>query len=70
MTQVYLATHGIVKEQDIRGKFYTPIMTWYMRYDYSCEWDISKALKEGDAEKLWEWSERAMQKALRSGPQV
>lgn len=69
MTQIYLATHGTVKSQDIRGKFYAPVMTWCMRYDYSAEWDVSKALKEGDAEKLWEWSESAVQKSLTGGSQ-
>lgn len=64
MTQIYLATHGAVKAQDIRGKFYTPVMTWGMRYDYSAEWDVSRALKEGDARKLWEWSESAVRRSL------
>lgn len=64
MTQIYLATHKIVEEDNIRGKCYTPVMSWYMRYQYSTEWDVSKRLKEGDAEKLWEWSEQAVRKAL------
>lgn len=69
MTQIYLATHNAVKAQDIRGKFYTPVMTWCMRYDYSAAWDVSRALKRGDAEKLWEWSENAVRKSLAGGLQ-
>lgn len=64
MTQIYLGTHGVVKSQDIRGKFYIPVLTWSMRYDYSVEWDVSAAVKEGDAEKLWEWSVNALEKSL------
>lgn len=67
MTQIYLATHNVVKSEDIRGMFYTPVMTWFMRYDYSTVLDVSSALKHGDAEKLWEWSENAVRKSLAGG---
>lgn len=63
MTQIYLATHPAVKDDDIRGKFYTPVMDWWMRYHYSNEEEV-KGLKEGDAEKLWKWSEEAVERAL------
>ncbi|KAH0602426.1 uncharacterized protein H6S33_008765 [Morchella sextelata] len=64
MTQIYLSTSKAVVEKDIRGKFYVPVMTWSMRYHYSTEYDISKALKRGDHEKLWNYSETALREAL------
>ena len=64
-TQTYLAASREVQERNIHGQYWAPIWSWNSKY-VECKEDIpltELGSDQEEQEKLWKFSERALQKA-------
>ena len=64
-TQTYLAASQEVKEKNIHGQYWKPIWSWTLTY-ITCKEDLPLTDLGNDQEeqrKLWDFSEKALQKA-------
>ena len=66
MTQVYVATAKRIVEEDIRAKYWVPVLSWTGGYFCSRVEDVKDYAKDPEAaKKLWEVSEKAVEEACR-----
>lgn len=64
-TQTYLAASSEVKRNDVHGQYWTPVWSWTSTY-VSCKEELpltKLGSNEEEQRKLWEFSEKALQKA-------
>ena len=65
MTPTYLATSADVKENNVKGRFYSPMQDWLFRYTHSEDVGVSWFAKDMKAAaECWEWSLGVMKEAL------
>ena len=67
-TQVWLAANRQVKERDIHGQYWVPLFSWRNWYLSCQQEELNPVAKdEKEQQKLWEFSEKALEKADREG---
>ena len=67
-TQVWLAASRQVKERDIHGQYWVPLFSWRNWYLNCQQEELNPVAKdEKEQRKLWEFSEKALEKAEREG---
>ncbi|KAF3915910.1 hypothetical protein AA313_de0204398 [Arthrobotrys entomopaga] len=63
--QTYVVTSPQVVEQDLRGRYFEPKVNLLNYFKHPKEVKLAPQFsREEDWERLWEWSEQAMQKAI------
>ena len=67
-TQVWLAASRQVKEGDIHGQYWVPVFSWRNWYLSCQQEELNRVAKdEKEQQKLWKFSEKALEKADHEG---
>ena len=64
-TQTFLAASKEIQEKDVHGQYWTPVWSWKSKY-VSCKEELpltELGSNQEEQEKLWDFSEKALQKA-------